>query len=225
MRTIDLRNCRPLRELNPRELHAQYRRHRRDAVGGAEPTEGTTPSQSASTRPSPSISKGSVGYYCAGMNKQATVIVHGSAGPGTAENMMSGKVRRQRRRQPVRRRDGPRRAPPGRGRCLPRAAALDQGHRHHRQRRRSATCPPSWRRPANLVVLGDAGDALGELHLRGPSLRARQGEEPRRRLRREGDALRASLERSRALLEEEAGLSGMKTDETASATGSNRKLL
>jgi len=37
--------------------------------------------------------RGSVGYYCAGMNKQATITVHGSAGPGVAENMMSGKVR------------------------------------------------------------------------------------------------------------------------------------
>ncbi|MEO1362881.1 MAG: GXGXG domain-containing protein [Pseudomonadota bacterium] len=36
--------------------------------------------------------KGSTGYYCAGMNKQATVHVQGSAGPGTAENMMSGMV-------------------------------------------------------------------------------------------------------------------------------------
>ena len=36
--------------------------------------------------------KGSTGYYCAGMNKQATVHVHGSAGPGVAENMMSGTV-------------------------------------------------------------------------------------------------------------------------------------
>ncbi|MFT4716761.1 MAG: glutamate synthase domain-containing protein 3 [Paracoccaceae bacterium] len=36
--------------------------------------------------------KGSAGYYCAGMNKQATVHVHGSAGPGVAENMMSGTV-------------------------------------------------------------------------------------------------------------------------------------
>ena len=26
------------------------------------------------------------------MNKQATIVVHGSAGPGAAENMMSGKV-------------------------------------------------------------------------------------------------------------------------------------
>jgi glutamate synthase domain-containing protein 3 len=36
--------------------------------------------------------RGSVGYYCAGMNKEATITVHGSAGPGVAENMMSGKV-------------------------------------------------------------------------------------------------------------------------------------
>ena len=43
----------------------------------------------------------------------------------------------------------------------------------------------------NLVVLGDAGDALGDFALRGAALRARQGEEPRRRLHREGDARRA----------------------------------
>lgn len=36
--------------------------------------------------------KGSTGYYCAGMNKQATVHVTGSAGPGVAENMVSGTV-------------------------------------------------------------------------------------------------------------------------------------
>ena len=35
---------------------------------------------------------GHVGYYCAGMNKQASVIVDGNAGHGVAENMMSGKV-------------------------------------------------------------------------------------------------------------------------------------
>ena len=35
---------------------------------------------------------GSTGYYCGGMNKQATIHVHGSAGPGTGENMMSGKI-------------------------------------------------------------------------------------------------------------------------------------
>jgi glutamate synthase domain-containing protein 3 len=36
--------------------------------------------------------EGHVGYYCAGMNKQATVRVHGNCGVGVAENMMSGKV-------------------------------------------------------------------------------------------------------------------------------------
>ncbi len=36
--------------------------------------------------------KGSTGYYCAGMNQQATILVEGSVGPGVAENMMSGTV-------------------------------------------------------------------------------------------------------------------------------------
>jgi methylamine---glutamate N-methyltransferase subunit B len=37
--------------------------------------------------------KGHVGFYAGGMNKQAEVIVHGHAGVGVAENMMSGVVR------------------------------------------------------------------------------------------------------------------------------------
>jgi methylamine---glutamate N-methyltransferase subunit B len=36
--------------------------------------------------------RGTTGYYCAGMNKQATIRITGSAGPGVAENMMSGTV-------------------------------------------------------------------------------------------------------------------------------------
>jgi glutamate synthase domain-containing protein 3 len=36
--------------------------------------------------------EGHVGYYCAGMNKRATVHVHGNASTGIAENMMSGTV-------------------------------------------------------------------------------------------------------------------------------------
>jgi glutamate synthase domain-containing protein 3 len=36
--------------------------------------------------------QGHVGYYCAGMNKLATVRVHGNAGPGLAENITSGTV-------------------------------------------------------------------------------------------------------------------------------------
>jgi glutamate synthase domain-containing protein 3 len=38
------------------------------------------------------IVRGSTGYYCAGMNKRATIRITGSAGPGVAENMMSGTV-------------------------------------------------------------------------------------------------------------------------------------
>ena len=36
--------------------------------------------------------EGHVGYYCAGMNKLATVHVRGNAGTGVAENLMSGTV-------------------------------------------------------------------------------------------------------------------------------------
>jgi glutamate synthase domain-containing protein 3 len=36
---------------------------------------------------------GHPGYYCAGMNKEATIVVNGHCGVGLAENMMSGEVR------------------------------------------------------------------------------------------------------------------------------------
>jgi len=36
--------------------------------------------------------EGNVGYYCGGMNSDATIRVQGHAGPGLAENMMSGVV-------------------------------------------------------------------------------------------------------------------------------------
>lgn len=36
--------------------------------------------------------EGHAGYYCAGMNQRARLIVHGNAGTGVAENMMSGFV-------------------------------------------------------------------------------------------------------------------------------------
>ena len=35
---------------------------------------------------------GHAGYYAGGMNQQADITVHGNAGPGVAENMMSGRV-------------------------------------------------------------------------------------------------------------------------------------
>ncbi|RWB74133.1 MAG: protein GlxC, partial [Mesorhizobium sp.] len=36
--------------------------------------------------------RGSVGYYCGGMNAGGAITVHGSAGPGVGENMMSGSI-------------------------------------------------------------------------------------------------------------------------------------
>jgi glutamate synthase domain-containing protein 3 len=35
---------------------------------------------------------GHAGYYCGGMNKRAKIVIHGNAGVGVAENMMSGTV-------------------------------------------------------------------------------------------------------------------------------------
>jgi glutamate synthase domain-containing protein 3 len=36
---------------------------------------------------------GHAGFYCGGMNKHAEIVIEGHAGPGVAENMMSGSVR------------------------------------------------------------------------------------------------------------------------------------
>jgi glutamate synthase domain-containing protein 3 len=36
--------------------------------------------------------EGHIGYYCAGMNQKAKVVIHGQCGVGVAENMMSGEV-------------------------------------------------------------------------------------------------------------------------------------
>ena len=105
--------------------------------------------------------KGSVGYYCAGMNKKANITVHGSAGPGVAENMMSGKV--------VIKGDASQYAgATGRGgllviegnassRCGISMKGIDivvRGNIGHM----SAFMAQS----GNLVVLGNAGDALGD---------------------------------------------------------------
>lgn len=105
--------------------------------------------------------RGPVGYYCGGMNKQATVTVHGSAGPGVAENMMSGKV--------VIKGDVSQYAgATGRGgmlvvegnaasRCGISMKGIDivvKGSIGHMSAFMAQT--------GNLVVLGDAGDALGD---------------------------------------------------------------
>ncbi len=133
--------------------------------------------------------RGSVGYYCAGMNKNATVVVHGSSGPGTAENVMSGQV--------VIKGDASRYAgATGRGgllviegnassRCGISMKGIDivvRGNIGHMSAFMAQT--------GNLVVLGDAGDALGDSIYEAKLLRTRLRQEPRRRLHRERDAPR-----------------------------------
>jgi len=71
LHAVDDSSPRHWRVLNPRGAHAL-------AVGIDAPIEVEI--------------EGHAGYYCAGMNKQATVRVHGNAGVGVAENIMSGTV-------------------------------------------------------------------------------------------------------------------------------------
>ncbi|MEM8822876.1 MAG: GXGXG domain-containing protein [Pseudomonadota bacterium] len=105
--------------------------------------------------------KGSTGYYCAGMNKQATIHVHGSAGPGVAENMMSGLVTIE-------------------GDASQYAGATGHGGTLVIKGNASSRCGISMKgidiivhgnvghmsafmaQSGNLVVCGDAGDALGD---------------------------------------------------------------
>ena len=105
--------------------------------------------------------KGSVGYYCAGMNKDASITVHGSAGPGVAENMMSGEVRIK-------------------GDASQYAGATGKGGLLVIEGNASSRCGISMKgidivvkgnighmsafmaQSGNLVVCGDAGDALGD---------------------------------------------------------------
>ena len=105
--------------------------------------------------------RGSVGYYCAGMNKQATITVHGSAGPGVAENMMSGNVRIT-------------------GDASQYAGATGHGGMLLIEGNAASRCGVSMKgidivvkgnighmsafmaQSGHLVVLGDAGDALGD---------------------------------------------------------------
>jgi methylamine---glutamate N-methyltransferase subunit B len=105
--------------------------------------------------------QGSVGYYCAGMNDGADVIIHGSAGPGVAENMMSGSVVVE-------------------GDASQYAGATGHGGLLVIRGNASSRCGISMKgidivvqgsighmsafmaQAGNLVVLGDAGDALGD---------------------------------------------------------------
>lgn len=105
--------------------------------------------------------RGSTGFYCGGMNKQATIRVHGSAGPGVAENMMSGTVIVE-------------------GDASQYAGATGHGGLLVVKGNASSRCGISMKgidivvqgnvghmsafmgQSGNLVVCGDAGDALGD---------------------------------------------------------------
>ncbi|MFC6486996.1 protein GlxC [Nitratireductor sp. GCM10026969] len=105
--------------------------------------------------------RGSVGYYCGGMNQNATLTIHGSAGPGLGENMMSGTIRVK-------------------GDASQYAGATGRGGLLVIEGNASSRCGISMKgieivvhgnvghmsafmaQSGNLVVLGDAGDALGD---------------------------------------------------------------
>ena len=104
---------------------------------------------------------GTAGYYCAGMNKEASIIVHGNVSTGVAENMMSGYVRVK-------------------GNASQSAGATGHGGLLVIEGDAAARCGISMKgidivvggnvghmsafmaQAGALVVLGDAGDALGD---------------------------------------------------------------
>ncbi|MGI8972920.1 MAG: glutamate synthase [Gaiella sp.] len=104
---------------------------------------------------------GHAGYYCAGMNKRATVRVHGNVSTGVAENMMSGRIVVE-------------------GSASQSAGATGRGGLLVVQGDASARCGISMKgidivvrgdvghlsafmaQTGRLVVCGDAGDALGD---------------------------------------------------------------
>ncbi|GLS41230.1 protein glxC [Mesorhizobium tianshanense] len=105
--------------------------------------------------------RGSVGYYCGGMNDGSAITVHGSAGPGVGENMMSGSITVK-------------------GDASQYAGATGRGGLLVIEGNASSRCGISMKgidivvhgnighmsafmaQSGNLVVLGDAGDALGD---------------------------------------------------------------
>jgi glutamate synthase domain-containing protein 3 len=104
---------------------------------------------------------GPVGYYCAGMNDGGRIVVHGSVGPGVAENMMTGTVIVE-------------------GDAAQYAGATGHGGLLVIKGNAASRCGISMKgidivvrgsighmsafmgQAGNLVVLGDAGDALGD---------------------------------------------------------------
>jgi glutamate synthase domain-containing protein 3 len=89
MQTIDLTEV-GLRETN-KTLHAQSEDTNQTAWEIVNPR-GSHAIACGLDAPIEVTVKGSTGYYCGGMNQQATLNILGSAGPGTGENIMSGKI-------------------------------------------------------------------------------------------------------------------------------------
>ena len=218
MQTVDLAKT-ALRELNQALHHLREGPTR--PTGRCSTRRARMRSRSASTRRSASRCKGSVGYYCAGMNKRGDDHRGRHRRAGRRREHDVGHGRREGRRQPVCRRHRPRRAARHRGQRLVALRHLDEGHRHRRARQY---------RP-HVGLHGAVGQPrrarrrrrrARRFHLRGAALRARRGEEPRRRLHREGDARRSISSCSSALLEK-AGVDGVAPEEFR-RYGSARKL-
>jgi glutamate synthase domain-containing protein 3 len=89
MPNFDLRSA-PLRELN-RALHA-LRPDTNETHWTVTGPDGRHAIAAGLDAPVTVEIEGNVGYYCAGMNKHASVVVNGNAGVGVAENMISGFV-------------------------------------------------------------------------------------------------------------------------------------
>ena len=158
MQTIDLQET-GLRTLNA-TLHAQ-KAQTNQTVWEIENPRGAHALACGLDAPIEVIVKGSTGYYCAGMNKQAGVHIKGSAGPGVAENMMSGTVVIE-------------------GDASQYAGATGHGGLLVIKGNASSRCGISMKgidivvhgnighmsafmaQSGNLVVCGDAGDALGD---------------------------------------------------------------
>ena len=105
--------------------------------------------------------RGSAGYYCGGMNKNANITIEGSVGPGVCENIMSGSVTVE-------------------GNASQYAGATGNGGTLTIRGNASSRCGISMKgvnivvegnighmaafmaQSGNLVVLGDAGETLGD---------------------------------------------------------------
>lgn len=158
MQTIDMVST-PLRQLNS-TLQSQSRQTN-DTEWVIENTRGAHALAVGLDAPLDITVKGSTGYYCGGMNKQATIRVTGSVGPGVAENMISGAVIVE-------------------GDASQYAGATGHGGLLVIKGNASSRCGISMKgidivvfgnvghmsafmaQSGNLVVLGDAGDALGD---------------------------------------------------------------